>query len=476
MRLARFRSLLLVSNLTAAVALAAPGFVAPAPLTVGRNLETYIRVRLTQPAPENGLQITVSSDDPARLLLSRNPDEPGSKTIALKLTGAYVATPEFLVQALADRGSATYTVTAPGFGSIQGTVLLAPSAILITGPSKAAALKAVVGYPARIILSTAVLDQSGKAIAQQPLGGGSAIGLQVMNSDPAVGSIDASALKINAGEVSASVAFSPVGEGKTVVTAAVPPGFSPASESNAVTINVDLPGIALLGETFIGKDLELSGSVGLGAPAPLGGVDVTVTSSDPKALIISKSADLVGSGTITVHIPAGDVRAPYHLQALADSGTIQTTATAPHYRTRVAPIFLAPSGFMIVYGPYGPPDEAEVLRTVMVRDRRPFMMSLGDPKPVRIALWSVYLDAKTKRGADITAQRLRPGVSVTLELKNSNPAVARIAPSLTIAGPNPSVNCEFVPLSVGQTVISISPPPGFTEPSNATSVMATVTQ
>jgi hypothetical protein len=130
---------------------------------------------------------------------------------------------------------------------------------------------------------------------------------------------------------------------------------------------------------------------------------------------------------------------------------------------------------MVVYGPYGPPDEAEYLRTVLVRDPRPFTVSLSDSsRPVQIALWSVYLDPKTLRGADITAQRLRPGVSATLDLKNSNPAVAKVASSVRITGPAPSASSDFVPLSPGQTVISINAPAGFVAPSNATSVTATV--
>jgi len=455
--------------------LAAPGFVAPEPATIGRNLEGFTSMRLTELAPEGGLQVTISSDDPSRLLLARNPDEAGSKSIVLKLKGPYIRTPDFYIQALGDKGTVTYTASAPGFDSIKGTVKLAPSAIFIVGPFKAPSVKVTPHLPAKITLFTGVLDQSGKFTTQQPVAGGMPVLVKIMSSDPGVGSVQASELTINPGETSASTLFNPAGLGKTILSATAPAGFSVPSEFSAVTANVELPGIGLSGEMFLGKDLEVSAAILLGEPAPPGGVDVTVNSSNPKALILSKRADEVGTGTITVHIPQNESQAPYHLQALADSGTVQQTATAAGYRIRVAPIFLAPSGFMVVYGPYGPPDEAEYLRTVLVRDPRPFTVSLSDSsRPVQVALWSVYLDPKTLRGADITAQRLRPGVSATLDLKNSNPAVAKVTSSVTITGPAASASSEFVPLSPGQTVISIDTPAGFATPSNATSVTATV--
>ncbi len=475
MKYGPFRNLLIISALTGASVLAAPGFLAPEPVTVGRNLEVFTSMRLAESAPEGGLQVTITSDDPSRLLLARNPEEAGSKSIVLKMNGQYRETPDFYVQALGDKGTVTYTATAPGFGSISGAVALAPSAILIAGPFKQPSFKTTPHMPAKITVFSGILDQSGKFITQQPISGGSPIQVKIASSDPAVGSVKESELTLNAGETSASTLFNAAGLGKTILTPTPPAGFTTPSELSAVTVNVELPGIGLTGEIFLGKDLEVSASILLGEPAPPGGVDVTLTSSNPKALILSKRVDEIGSGTITVNIPAGEMRAPYHLQALADSGTVEHTASAPGYRVRGAPIFLAPSGFMVVYGPYGPPDEAEYLRTVLVRDPRPFTVSLSDSsRPVQIALWSVYLDPKTLRGADITAQRLRPGVSATLDLKNSNPAVAKVASSVRITGPAPSASSDFVPLSPGQTVISINAPAGFAAPSNATSVTATV--
>src|SRR5579862_4467109 len=133
----RFSALTIaVITLVAAPALpAAPGITAPN-ATVGRNLQTIVSVRMPQAPPPSGLQLTVTSDDPTRLLLSVTPDKPGAPTISLKARPPFLDSPEFCLQALADTGTVTYTVSVPGVGEAKGTVTLAPSAIVILGPSR----------------------------------------------------------------------------------------------------------------------------------------------------------------------------------------------------------------------------------------------------------------------------------------------------------------------------------------------------
>lgn len=140
----------------------------------------------------------------------------------------------------------------------------------------------------------------------------------------------------------------------------------------------------------------------------------------------------------------------------------------------MAPITMAPSGIMVVYSPYGPPDEAEYLRAKQTRDPRSFTVTVGERTPTYLTVWPVYLDAKTKRGADITAQRLRPGITVKAKLSSTNKAVGTVPETVTLEGPAEWKMIEFTPLSVGHTVISIDTPEGFTTPSNAAEVAANV--
>src|SRR5271165_1904145 len=117
------------------------GIVVPANQTIGRNLETFTSVRLTESAPQTGLELTITSEDPSRLLVALTPDSAGSKSIVVKVNGQYNASPDFYLQALADSGNAAYAVSGPGLTSVKGIVTLAHSAILISGPSKSSSFR-----------------------------------------------------------------------------------------------------------------------------------------------------------------------------------------------------------------------------------------------------------------------------------------------------------------------------------------------
>ncbi len=466
--------------LAPAMLLAGPGFVTPAEVTVGRNLQMYTNIRLTEHAPETGLMVTITSDDPSRLLLSALPDKPGAKAITIKVNANYFETPDFMAQAFSDNGSVTYTISAPGYESSKGTIKLAQSSLLLVGPFKAPSFSTTPNTSAKMTVYSALIDAEGKFVMQQSISAGagderSAVKVSILSSDPKVGIIPESVLTMAPGDSSMFAEFRPNGNvGTTSLTVKMPAGFSQSKQYAVVKAMVELPGMGLTGDINLGKDLQVPSFILLGEAAPAKGLDVTLTSSDPKAMVLSASVDKLGSGSVTIHVPAGEMRIPYFIQGLADSGTINHTASAPGYRDRVAPVYMAPSGIMVVYSPYGPPDEAEFLRAKATRDPRAFTVSLKEPSKTHLTLWTVYLDPKTRRGADITAQRLRPGVVATVNLSSTDPTIAKIESKVTLTGPSEWAMTEFVPLRAGQTTISVDTPAGFTTPSNAITVTATV--
>jgi len=467
-----FVSAFALSILSAGITFASPGFVPPSPGVIGNNLEAFTRIELTEPAPPDGLVVTITSDEPLRLLVAASNNEAGSRTLTLKVPARHAQTDDFYLQALGGPGTATYTVSAPGYQTVKGTIKIARSAALIGGPSKALVFRTTAGTPRPILAYTAVLDDAGNVLDEQPVAGGLTVKVDIGTSDSKVGVISASPLIIKGGEISAMTEFKPVGSGKAILTPSVPSGFQAAAKPIEITVN--LPGIALTGSINLGKNLEVLGNVLLGENAPPGGLDVTLTSEDPKKLILSMNQDEVGSETITLHIPAGEGKATYYIQALADSGTVNYTAVAKGYHTVPSPITLAPSGVMVVFAPYGPPDEGEYLSPMPRPNERTFFTSLSEHKPLWLTIWSVYLDPNTHRGADITAQRLRPGLSLKVDLSNTNPAVAKVPSSVTLTSKTLCGFAEFQPLHPGETVLSVNTPPDFVTPSNATSVKATV--
>ena len=462
------------SAMRGAEALAAPD------LTVGRHLQKSAIVRLAKAAPQGGIELTLTSDDPKRLLLSTAPDKPGCAEIKLKYLPQFFDSPDFWVQALGDSGSVTYTATANGVGTVKGTVTLTPSSVVVIGPFKAPTFTSTPhGVPAKVMIYSVAVDSSGKLIEDQGVAGGTTLKVDLSNSNPAAGALHPAEVTIPAGSSEAISFFKPAGVGKTTIAAVGPPGFGASAEYANVTAVIDEPGLALVGDIFIGKNLQMPAVLCLGEAAPSDGLKVTLSSADPSKLLMAAKQDDVGSGSITITVPAGKLTAEYYLNALGDSGTVSYTGAAPGFRSRTVDVRLAPSGVIIAYESYGPPDEATVVRhDDSGVDERRFYASVAAAKdrPIHLVAWSAFLHPENGRAADATVQPLRPGVSATLYLKSSNPDVGRVESPLTIAPGSTHAVSRFTPLRAGETTITINTPTGFSTPKNATSVPATVAE
>ena len=397
--------------LAGSVMLGAPALTIP-DLKVGKHLQTCAGVRLTETVPNQGLQITVTSGDPKRLLLSLTPDNAGSASVVLAVKPGVFQSPDFCVQGLADSGSVAYTAIAAGAGTAKGTVTLVPSAIAIAGPFNLPSFPSTPrGEAKKITIASVTLDPALKLAQEQPIAGGLRAEVNITNSNPEIGVLQHSKLILDSGSSSAITYFQAAAHGKTVLTVTQPPGFTTPAEFAAVTAMIDRPGLGIVDDVTVGKDLQIPGVLCLGEPAPPGGLKVTITSSDASKLLLSIRQDEPGSGAITITVPEGQLVAKYALHGLADSGEVTYRATAPGFRSRIAKVTLAPSGVIVAYERYGPPDEADVVRKGGAGDDRRFYASLADSKqrPVSVVVWTVYL--LEGRAADITVQQLRPGVS-----------------------------------------------------------------
>jgi hypothetical protein len=71
-------------------------------------------------------------------------------------------------------------------------------------------------------------------------------------------------------------------------------------------------------------------------------------------------------------------------------------------------------------------------------------------------------------------QPLRGGLSITVPLVNSKPAVGEIAGSVSIHGGADHGGANFKPLAAGSTEISVSTPQDFTTAANSTTIVAVV--
>lgn len=456
---------------------AAPALTA-ASLSVGRNLQTFATVALSEPAPAGGVQVTLTSSDSRRLLLSINPETAGAPTLTLTVKARFRETPEFWLQSLGDAGEVTYTAAAPGYASGTGTVTLSPSGLVIIGPMGESASQFITtprGWETRIKVRPVRLDQTLHPVEPQFVRGGYSLDFSVLSSDPKVGAVIDSKTILPAVTESVVVQFKPAAVGKTSLTVQAPPEFRVPAALNAVEAIVRTPGIAVVDDMTIGENLQLAAAVSLGEPAPHTGVKITLTSSDPQRLLIATDPKEVGKPSIEIQMPAGAVTAPYYLQALDRSGILTHTAKAEGYTARTGTLGLAPSGVILTPEKHGPPDEAEVFRPESAGSHRNhFIALLSEPQQRSLTVYTAYLDPKTRRSADITVQPLRGGLSLSVDLNNTNPAVATVEPKAVIQGGHDRGVVAFIPAAVGETVISVVTPKGFTAPSNATEILAIV--
>jgi hypothetical protein len=291
----------------------------------------------------------------------------------------------------------------------------------------------------------------------------------IANSNPTAGTLQASKLTLAGGSSTAKTFFQPTDVGETTISPIQPPGFVAPTERATIVATVVKPGIALLTNLLLGKDLQVGGQVIVAAPAPPGGLKVTLTSADSSKLLLSSKVDQAGAGSLTVTVPEGKESAPYFVQGIGDSGNVTYDATAPGYVSRTATIGLTKAGFIVGLAASGPPERKNVEGKETAD--RPGIASLSAKEhTINIRVWPAYLDRERGRAADITVQTVRGGATATVVLKSSDPAIGTVESPLTFKSGTDFAETRFTPLSKGTTVISIDTPAGYTKPNNATSL------
>jgi hypothetical protein len=232
-------------------------------------------------------------------------------------------------------------------------------------------------------------------------------------------------------------------------------------------------GDIVLNPASLGSNLEILALGYLTRPPQSQALTVTTTSSDPtKVLLLPVATDstgtTLGTASFTSSVPVGHGTLStgglpgFWIQALASSGTVNITVSAPGYVSAVTPITLTPSGF-VLNGPAG----AGVNFTAT--------LGAGD---VPLTVSPVQLDSAGNVLS--STQRLRGGAAgfvVNVTVTSGTTAIATILgnpavmqPATTVSG---SVN--FHPKAGGTTLLRVNPQPaGFTAPASGAQLTATV--
>ena len=91
--------------------------------------------------------MTLHSSDATRLKFSNSPTGAASDTITVSIPANQSTSADFYVQGFDSTGSVGYTASAPTYGTLNSTVPLAPSGLVIQSPG---------GFGANFTMSTGV--------------------------------------------------------------------------------------------------------------------------------------------------------------------------------------------------------------------------------------------------------------------------------------------------------------------------------
>jgi Putative Ig domain/PKD domain len=269
-----------ISGTVSVLVVSLGGILLPTDLTVPPGQSATLDVKISSPAPVDGVTVTLVSGDSSILTVSPSVFIPQGSTTPT--TPAQVNGVKF--------GSTTVTASAGGY----------------TGDSRTVKVAATLSFSPQVVTVGAAGDQSVSLILSAPApAGGLSIALQ--SSNTAVATVPPTVV-MNAGSTSAQALVSGVAAGSATVTAStVTPNVSPGS----LTVTVSVFGsIILPSNVTVGQGQSLAFPITLSAPAPQNNVTVALSTSNsnivdilPKSVIIlagqtqpASQPQLVGNG------------------------------------------------------------------------------------------------------------------------------------------------------------------------------------
>ena len=251
--------------------------------------------------------------------------------------------------------------------------------------------------------------------------------------------------------------FEALANGFTNVTATGPAGVLTMSQTGVRRVDVQDAGITPPGTTVVGARLMTPTGATLGA-AGHGGIDVTVTSSDPTRVRVSADAVTVGTASTIVTVPNGQPFVTYYLHGGANTtGPATITIVAPGFGQAQHEVQVVAAGVEIL--------QLDPLMSNLSAEDVDWYVQVGIPNATGTSLAQV--------------QFVQPGAPLVVTLTNSNATVGRlrsdepplIAQSVTkpiqpgiyftlpaVAGT--SWGLAFDPLANGTTTVTVTGPAG----------------
>ena len=395
-------------------------------LTLGSNLESSLAAFAYLPSAAS-TEITFTSSDPSRLVFSTDATALGQGTLTLSSPYSNLSV---VVQALGPTGDVPITMSADGYSPVTATVHVVPSA-LIWSSNLVTTQPGVTGTAQ---IAAVALDPANLApLLQQALRPGLTGSVQFQNSNPAIVTAPDLPLLATGGSLTEPITAS--GFGDAFLGIVQPAGFTAPMASTALHVQSTL-GNLQFSLPNVGVNLQ----VGIGSPySGPSTIPVTLTSTNPSVLAISRSAtDLGGASALTDQ--------GVYLQGLSGPADVLVTASAPGYNSFSTVLQTLP--VELAFTSYGPPFSDPSVQN-SPRQQTPYQQQIS-------------AIAQGQQCCTLSSMTLRAGLDpIVLQINSSNPAVAGPAGSVQLDPLAATTTLPIQAYSTGTTALTITPPSGL---------------
>ncbi len=332
------------------VTISGPTISVQSAVTVGAGLQLSTFAILGA-SEHGGVDVTITSSQPSRVLVSRDASTVGTASATVTVPNGQTFVTYYIHALESVTGSANVTVSAPGFTGGSHAADVVPSGIEIVNLNTATTTLSAddsgwyvqVGLPCEgntqlctvqnlrpggpLFVVSLALAPAQTPIAQlrsdQPVATGQTVTKPIQ---PGIYYTQAIV-----GGSSYGLTFDPLAGGQTSVTATGPAGVLTMTTTGVRPVTISGPTISVQSAVTVGAGLQLSTFAILGA-SEHGGVDVTITSSQPSRVLVSRDASTVGTASATVTVPNGQTFVTYYIHGVENvAGSANVTVSAPGF-------------------------------------------------------------------------------------------------------------------------------------------------
>jgi uncharacterized repeat protein (TIGR01451 family) len=449
---------------------------------VGSSLSTSAYFMIDTSA-HGGLDVTITSQNPALVLVAATPNAAGAASISTTLpVGQTFVT--YYVHALENlTGAATVTASATGVNSgtqtidvVQGGVEIANLATATTTlSSDDVGVYVQVGLPcpgANAVVCTVQNVRPGRPplVVTLSVSAGPTTVVQLKSDEPgATGQTVTKPIQagiyysqpIAVGTIH-GLAVDPIAAGTRTITASAP-GLLTMTTTGAQAITVSAPGITPPAMQMVGGGLQIQTAAQLGADQH-GGVLVTVQSDDPSRVLVSPDAATAGTASFTRTIPNGQTAVSYFVQGLENlTGSANVSISAPGFTAASHGVQVVTAGIEIA--------NLDATMTTLSPNDIDWYVQVGLPCSGGTLVLCQVQSLRAGGPAFVATLSLAPSDPVIAQLSSDQP----LATGQTVTKPigvgtyytqavltNTVYGLTFDPISPGSTTVTVTGPPGFT--------------